>query len=85
MSQARGGGSLVSFETGNVALSKAFSEHLKLFKVTNLTQLLSMAELSMAVLSMAVLSMHGSMPSVCFWFHLVAMPCYAHHGPCALR
>ena len=34
MSQARGGGSLVSFETGNVALSKAFSEHLKLFKVT---------------------------------------------------
>ena len=29
MSQARGGGSLVSFETGNVALSKAFSEHLK--------------------------------------------------------
>ena len=33
MSQARGGGSLVSFETGNVALSKAFSEHLKLFKV----------------------------------------------------
>ena len=34
MSQARGGGSLASFETGNVALSKAFSEHLKLFKVT---------------------------------------------------
>jgi len=32
--QARGGGSLVSFETGNVDLSRALSEHLKLFKVT---------------------------------------------------
>merc|ERR1711988_619805 len=34
MSQASGGGSLLSFETGNVALSKAFIDHLKLFKVT---------------------------------------------------
>ena len=34
MKQARGGGSLLSFETGNVALSKALSEQLKLFKVT---------------------------------------------------
>lgn len=33
MSQASGGGSLLSFETGNVALSKAFIDHLKLFKV----------------------------------------------------
>ena len=32
--QAQGGGSLVSFETGNVELSRALSEHLKLFKVT---------------------------------------------------
>jgi len=34
MRQASGGGSLLSFETGNVALSKAFADHLKLFKVT---------------------------------------------------
>ena len=32
--QAAGGGSLLSFETGNVDLSRALSEHLKLFKVT---------------------------------------------------
>ena len=34
MSQAVGGGSLLSFTTGNVELSRALSEHLKLFKVT---------------------------------------------------
>merc|ERR1719198_2441725 len=34
MSQASGGGSLLSFETGNVALSKGLMEHSKLFKVT---------------------------------------------------
>merc|ERR1719183_453719 len=34
MAQASGGGSLLSFETNNVALSKGLVEHLKLFKVT---------------------------------------------------
>ena len=34
MSQASGGGSLLSFETGDVSLSKGLSEHTKLFKVT---------------------------------------------------
>ena len=34
MSQASGGGSLLSFTTGNVALSKGLMEHSKLFKVT---------------------------------------------------
>jgi len=46
MRQASGGGSLLSFETGNVALSKAFADHLKLFKVTvsfgNTTSLVSL-------------------------------------------
>merc|ERR1719198_2871834 len=34
MSQASGGGSLLSFTTGNVALSKGLMEYSKLFKVT---------------------------------------------------
>merc|ERR1719313_1045311 len=34
MSQASGGGSLLSFETGNVELSKGLMEYSKLFKVT---------------------------------------------------
>merc|ERR1719313_388095 len=34
MSQASGPGSLLSFETGNVELSKGLMEHSKLFKVT---------------------------------------------------
>merc|ERR1719409_2233504 len=34
MSQASGGGTLLSFETGDVDLSKGLSEHTKLYKVT---------------------------------------------------
>jgi len=34
MRQASGGGSLLSFETGNVALSKGLADHANLFKVT---------------------------------------------------